>query len=168
MRSPRLYHQDGTRGQVNVGNKDIKQAQAREKVDTNMSAQKPVVVKQLPEQVKLGHIQGLLREIAPLLKQDRPRIVFDFSRVHQIDSAGVDMLLHCVEQVAHRDGDLKLAAVRPESAIILELTRVDRLFEIFDTVTEAVDSFDGFFHVHPEPGMRNFSASATNGTGFGQ
>ena len=133
-----------------------------------MSTQKPVVVKQLPEQVKLGHIQGLLREIAPLFKQDRPRIVFDFSRVHQIDSAGVDMLLHCVEQVAHRDGDLKLAAVRPESAIILELTRVDRLFEIFDTVAEAVDSFDGFFHAHPEPGTRNFSSSASNGNGFGQ
>jgi hypothetical protein len=34
--------------------------------------------------------------------------------------------------------------VPPSSAVILELTRVDRLFEVFDTVSEAVDSFYGF------------------------
>jgi anti-sigma B factor antagonist len=125
-----------------------------------MSKQKPVVVKQLPEQVKLGHIHGLMREIAPMFKQDRPRIVFDFSQVRQMDSAGVDMLLHCVEEASRRDGDLKLAAVCPESAIILELTRVDRLFEIFETVQDAVDSFDGSFHLHGrvEAAVRHFSS----------
>ena len=43
-----------------------------------------------------------------------------------------------------QNGDLKLAAIPPASAVILELTRVDRLFEIFATVSEAVDSFYGF------------------------
>jgi anti-sigma B factor antagonist len=113
-----------------------------------MTTQKPVVVKQLPQQLKLGRVQSFLREIAPILKADRPRIVFDFSQVRQIDSAGVDMLLHCVEEAMKRDGDLKLAAVPPESAVILELTRVDRLFEVFETVVDAVDSFHGF-PVHP-------------------
>jgi hypothetical protein len=40
-----------------------------------------------------------------------------------------------------RDGDLKLAAVSPASAVILELMRVDRLFEVFETSEEAVRSF---------------------------
>jgi len=71
-----------------------------------MSFQKPVIVKQLPEQVKLGQVQGVMREIAPLFKEDRPHIVFDFSQVRQIDSAGVDMLIHCVEEAMKRDGDL--------------------------------------------------------------
>src|SRR5882724_2064897 len=134
-----------------------------------MSTQKPVAVKPLPEQVKMGHIQGLMREITPLLKQDRPRIVFDFSQVCQIDSAGVDMLVDCVEEVARRDGDLKLAAVRPESAIILELTRVDRLFEIFETVQDAVDSFDGLFPLpgRTEAGTRHLSSDAANVNGLG-
>jgi anti-sigma B factor antagonist len=104
----------------------------------------PVVVKHLPQQLKLGQLQVFLQEIAPLLKADRPRIVFDFSQVKQIDSAGVDMLLYCMEQAMKRNGDLKLAAVPPAPAIILELTRVDRLFEIFETVSAAVNSFSGF------------------------
>jgi len=120
--------------------------------------------------VKLGQVQGLMREIAPLFKDDRPRIVFDFSQVHQIDSAGVDMLLHCVEEAMKRDGDLKLAAVPPESAEILELTRVDRLFEILDTVEEAVHSFDGFLPVQSrlDTAAHYFAPDAADGNGAGQ
>lgn len=104
----------------------------------------PVVVKQLPEQLKLEEVQNILREVEPIFATDRPRVVFDFSQVSQMDSAGVDMLLYCVEQAMKRNGDLKLAAIRPASAIILELTRVDRLFEVFATVSDAVDSFSKF------------------------
>jgi anti-sigma B factor antagonist len=130
-----------------------------------MSSRKPVVVQRLPEQVKLGHVERLMREIAPLFKEDRPRVVFDFSQVCQIDSAGVDMLLRCVEEAAKRDGDLKLAAVPPESAVILELTRVDRIFEIFDTVEQAVDSFDELLHVQAreDTGGDYFPSVGTNG-----
>jgi anti-sigma B factor antagonist len=109
-----------------------------------MTNQRSVIVKQLPALLKLGQVQDFLQEMTPLITGERPCIVFDFSQVVQMDSAGVDMLLHCMEQAMKRNGDLKLAAVPPSSAVILELTRVDRLFEVFDTVSEAVDSFYGF------------------------
>lgn len=51
------------------------------------------------------------------------------------------MLLHCMEEVMKRNGDLKLAALPPGPAVMLEITRVDRLFEIFDDAQDAVDSF---------------------------
>jgi anti-sigma B factor antagonist len=94
--------------------------------------------------MKVGKIREFLREVTPLITGERPCIVFDFSHVTEIDSAGVDMLLHCMEQAMRRNGDLKLAAIPPASAVILELTRVDRLFEVYETVSEAVDSFYGF------------------------
>jgi hypothetical protein len=40
-----------------------------------------------------------------------------------------------------RDGDLKLADVSPEAAVILELMRVDRVFEVYVSSEEAVRSF---------------------------
>lgn len=125
-----------------------------------MTTPKPVVVKQLPEQLKLGQIQGFLRDVTPLFAADRPHIVFDFSQVRQIDSAGVDLLLHCMEQAMKRNGDLKLAAVPPASAVILELTRVDRLFEIFETVAEAVNSFYRFSPPAPQPARVNLTGSS--------
>jgi len=101
-------------------------------------------VKQLPESVSLGHVQQLFLEVAPLLEGDRPCLVLDFSEVRQLDSAGIEMLLHCMEQAMKRNGDVKLAAVSPQAAVILELTRVDRLFEIFEKSSDAVESFHHF------------------------
>ena len=85
-----------------------------------------------------------LQDVQPFLKADRPQLVFDLSLVKQLDAAGVEMLLHCVSEVMKRDGDLKLASLSQQAAMVLELTRTDRLFEIYDNSTEAARSFSGF------------------------
>jgi len=103
-----------------------------------------VVVKQLPERVSVNEAHQLSRELAPLLEGDRPCVVFDLSEVQQLDSAGIEMLLRCMEEAMKRNGDVKLAAVSPQVAVILELTRVDRLFEIFENPSDAVESFHRF------------------------
>jgi anti-sigma B factor antagonist len=132
----------------------------------DMSKERPVVVMQLPERLNLPGIQRFLREVEPLLQADRPRIVFDFSQVQQLDSAGVEMLLHCMEKVMKQDGDLKLAAVPPKSAVILELTRVDRLFETFQKTSDAIESFQSF-PLHLLHGPHAWYAASGNGNGNG-
>ena len=102
---------------------------------------RPVVVQQLPEKLTAGYTHQFFRDIESQLKTDRPFIVFDFSNVRQFDSSGVQMLLHCMEEVMKRNGDLKLAGLSSGPAVMLELTRVDRLFEIFEDVHDAVESF---------------------------
>lgn len=101
-------------------------------------------MKQLPERVTLSQARKILLEVAPLLEGDRPCLVFDFTDVVQIDSAGIEMMLRCMEEAMKRNGDLKLAAISPQVAVILELTRVDRLFEIFENPSDAVESFHRF------------------------
>lgn len=112
----------------------------------------PVIIMELPEQLNQSEVEIFLAGLQPLLEIDRPRIVLDCSRVEHIDSAGVEMLLHCLEEAMKRDGDLKLAAVSPASAIILELMRVDRLFEVFETSEQASASFQSFGSA---PGIQN-------------
>jgi anti-sigma B factor antagonist len=109
-----------------------------------MKTGRPVLVMQLPTRLNLTEAREFLPEVMSVLKKDRPHIVFDFSEVQQIDSAGVEMLLKCLERVMSLDGDLKLAALTPQASVILQLTRVDRLFEIFAAVDDAVESFRGF------------------------
>ncbi len=104
----------------------------------------PVIVMQLPEKLNQTQVSSVFSEMEPLLENDRPRLVLDCSEVQQMDSAGVEMLLHCMEGVMKRDGDLKLAALSPACATILELMRVDRLFEIFESSEAAVQSFHAF------------------------
>ena len=104
----------------------------------------PVVVMELPQKLNLTQAKTFLRELQPLLEADRPRLVLECSQIDDMDSAGVEMLLRCMQEAMKRNGDLKLAAVSPASGAFLELMRVDRLFEIFDTAKEAVQSFDEF------------------------
>jgi len=106
-----------------------------------METSRPVVVKRMPERVNQRQARDFLKDVQPFLKSDRPQLVFDLSQVKQLDSAGVEMLLHCVGEVMKRDGDLKLASLSAEAAIVLELTRTDRLFEIYDNSTDAARSF---------------------------
>jgi anti-sigma B factor antagonist len=96
---------------------------------------------ELPETLNYTEGQKFCSELQPLLENHRPRVVLDCSQVQHMDSAGIEILLDCVAEAMKRDGDLKLAAVSPASAAIMELMRVDRLFEVFDTTDEAIRSF---------------------------
>ncbi len=101
----------------------------------------PVVVMQVPEILNVKEVHNFMQELGPLLESNRPRIVLDCSQVCSMESAGVEMLLRCLEEVLKRDGDLKLASLSAEAEVILELMRVARVFETFPTCEEAVRSF---------------------------
>jgi anti-sigma B factor antagonist len=109
-----------------------------------MESNRPVFVKRIPDRLNNREAKAFLREMAKVVNSDRPQLVFDCSQVKQIDAAGVEMLLHCLSRAVRHDGDLKLAAVTPQMEIVLQMTRTDRLFEIYDTATDAVLSFSRF------------------------
>ncbi len=109
-----------------------------------METSRPVVVKRVPALLNTRQARQFHDEVRPLLRIDRPQVVFDLAAVRQIDAAGIDMLLQCMTEASRRDGDLKLANLSPHAAVILELTRTDRLFEIYETATDAVKSFSSF------------------------
>ena len=135
-----------------------------ETTSTEKSAKsRPVVVKRMPEHLNLVQARKFLKEIQPMLSCDRPQLVFDLSTVRQLDAAGVDMLLYCMTEAMRRDGDVKLSALSPQAAVVLEMTRTDRLFEIYDNATDAARSFSLFL---PNT-MRQtgFNALQPNGSG---
>jgi len=109
-----------------------------------VTSSRPVVVKRMPEKMNLKQARKFLKEVEPFLVSDRPQIVFDMSQVRQIDAAGIDVLLRCMRAAARHDGDLKLASLSPQAAVVLELTRAGRLFEIYETSTAAAKSFSCF------------------------
>jgi anti-sigma B factor antagonist len=109
-----------------------------------METNRPVFVKRVPERLNNREAKAFLREMEKVVNSDRPQLVFDCSQVKQIDAAGIEMLLHCLSRAVRHDGDLKLAAVSPQMEIVLQMTRTDRLFEIYDTATDAVLSFSRF------------------------
>jgi anti-anti-sigma factor len=114
---------------------------------TNMT----VTLKQLPKKLNEQQSRAFFREIESCLNCDRPRVVLDCSNLEQLDRAGIHAILRCLEEAMKRNGDVKLAAMPPAATATMELTGVNRLFEIFDDATDAVNSFQqlpvyGFQH----------------------
>jgi anti-sigma B factor antagonist len=102
---------------------------------------RPVAVTKLPQDMALDLAHQFFREVAPLLNFDRPYLVFDLSEVRYLDSNGIQVLQRCLGHVIKRGGDLKLAAIPPPLLPILEWAKVARLFQIFESPADAVESF---------------------------
>lgn len=116
---------------------------------------RPVSVKQLPEKLDAEQERDFYRELEGSMNLERPRIVLDCSRVRAMDQRTVYLLLCCLEGAMKRNGDVRLASVKPEAQKMLEVTGAGRLFRIFDSCEEAVDSFQHrgmFATAGPAPG----------------
>jgi hypothetical protein len=70
--------------------------------------------------------------------------VFDASKVRRVNRHGLELLLSCLAEAMKRNGDVKLASVPAELAIMLELTKLDRLFECYYDCDSAIESYHRF------------------------
>ena len=106
-----------------------------------MTSARHVSVKQLPERLSIKQGRSFFREVEPHLQSDRPRVVLDCSKVRQLDSAGIHVLLRVLEEAMKRNGDVKLAGIPEGARVVLGLTGLDRLFEIYENNADAANSF---------------------------
>jgi anti-sigma B factor antagonist len=67
--------------------------------------------------------------------------VLDCSMLRVLDGSAIHFLLCCLEEAMKRNGDVRLAALRPDAQRALQAAEVDSLFQAFDQISEAVDSF---------------------------
>ena len=81
--------------------------------------------------------QELNRRIAEGAKN----IIVDLSAVEFIDSSFLGVLIAGLKKAILEDGDIKICGLQPQVENIFELTRLNRSYDIFDSVEEAKLSF---------------------------
>ena len=86
----------------------------------------------------------LKAEFLILAQPDIRSLIVDLSEVDHIDSAGLSALLLAQRQMSIHDGELRLAAVKPDVRSLLEMTQLERVFRMFDTVEEAAAATPSF------------------------
>src|SRR5215467_8423438 len=82
----------------------------------------------------------LRRVILDLLNKNQ-RIVLNFAWIEYIDSSGLGVLVASLISARHRGAQIKLAALGPKARQVLTTTKMDRLFELYRSADEAVQSF---------------------------
>ena len=67
-------------------------------------------------------------------------VLVDLSGVPYIDSSGVASLVEAFQLAKRNDTEFALVCVNPAARRVLELARLDKVFRIYETVAEALDS----------------------------
>jgi anti-sigma B factor antagonist len=76
--------------------------------------------------------------ILKLIEQGDINIVVQLDRVRFIDSSGLGALLSGHKNALAKSGRLVLAAIQPQVLSMFELTRLNRVFEIYADAREAL------------------------------
>ena len=71
------------------------------------------------------------------------RVVLDLEKLVNIDNFGLDALLAVAQRALENNSSIKLARVSADMQIVLDITRVYRVFDIYPTIEEALESFKG-------------------------
>jgi anti-sigma B factor antagonist len=93
------------------------------------------------ERLDAHNSNELKTQLLNLFEDGKKKIIIDLSAVRFIDSSGLGALVSGFKNASSRDGALKLCGLQTQVKSMFELTRLHRVFEIFPSAKEAVDSF---------------------------
>jgi anti-sigma B factor antagonist len=91
---------------------------------------------------------GLIASNVDVLKQAMPgliasnaRFVFDIGDLEFVDSVGLGTLVGCLKQARQQAGDIRMCRVSEAVSRIFELVKLERVFQFYGSMEEAVNSF---------------------------
>ncbi len=91
--------------------------------------------------IVFGEEAAALREMVKEMIPANPRVVLNLKDVSYIDSGGLGMLVGLYTSAHSAKGDVKLAHLTQRVGQLLQVTKLLTVFEVHETVEEAVKSF---------------------------
>lgn len=85
---------------------------------------------------------GFKESIRSLLQEGSAKYVVDLHEVDYIDSGGLGSLVSALRQTRSVEGDIRVSGLSGKVRSVFELTRLHRIFEVFDDSLQAVKSFN--------------------------
>jgi anti-sigma B factor antagonist len=74
-------------------------------------------------------------------ERDNPKVLLDFSNVDHLSSAALGMLINANNRIKQKNGQLRLASIKPQIYEVFVITKLNKLFKILPGRTEALASF---------------------------
>jgi anti-sigma B factor antagonist len=115
-------------------------------LNLDVSRNNDIVVVQCHGRIVFGKEADELRRVVLGLLNESKRLVLNLASISYIDSTGLETLIASFISARNRKAEIKVAALPPRVRRVLTVTKVDQLFEIYDSTQEAVKAF----HSHPE------------------
>lgn len=79
--------------------------------------------------------------LCSMIEAGKTTLLVDMSGVGFMDSAGLGILVSCLRRVSEVGGVMKIACLQESPKRVFVLTRLNRVFEVFDDRETALESF---------------------------
>lgn len=96
-----------------------------------------LIVTPLDERLDARVATDFKEQMAELIASGHTKIILDLSRVEFIDSSGLGAIVSSLKRMGGR-GDLVVCGLQDTILTMFRLTRMDRVFQIFDDEQQAV------------------------------
>jgi len=110
-------------------------------LDVKTKSQDSIAIIEIDGEVDLYSSPALRKALLEMTKAQNKAILVDLARVKYMDSSGVATLVEALQQVGKYDGKLKLANLRDGVKNVFELSRLDKVFDIYESIEDAKKSF---------------------------
>jgi anti-sigma B factor antagonist len=110
-------------------------------LDITESVREEVTILTLKGRLTLGESNLVREKVTELAAAGRFKIVVDLGGVDYIDSTGLGILVICFTSLKKQGGALKLVNPNKRNVELLLLTKLHTVFEVFNEVQDAVNSF---------------------------
>ncbi len=105
----------------------------------HVTTQDGVTVVDVEGQLIVGNRQELKQKILEELEGGERKFVIDFSDTGYIDSSGLGVLVSLSKKIREQGGELRLSSLNEDLRTLFELTKLDTLFRIANSKSEALD-----------------------------
>jgi anti-sigma B factor antagonist len=93
------------------------------------------------ERLDAHNSEQLKAAMVDLFENGTKDLLVDLKEVRFIDSSGLGVLVSGYKNASTRQGSIKLCSLQSQVRSMFELTRLQRVFDIYQTVDEALESY---------------------------
>ncbi len=91
-----------------------------------------------------AYTSARFREIMlDIIDSDGANLVINMTDVEYIDSSGLGALVGGLKRVSERDGKIVIVCDKPQVKKVFEITGLEKVFPIYDSVEDAVSALRG-------------------------
>jgi anti-sigma B factor antagonist len=108
----------------------------------SFNVKKEILIVKIEEKRATIEFSGTLKDdLLKKIEQGNNRVIIDLSATEFVDSSFLGTLVAGLKKTASKNGDLKIVNLQEPVRVMFELTRLYKVFEIFNTVEDALNSF---------------------------
>ncbi len=100
---------------------------------------KDVVIFRIKGDIDAYSSPSLKDKLVKEIEEGNKKIVLNLTNVDYIDSAGLGVLVAVLKRVKKEQGILRIAGLKPNIMKIFQLTRLNQIFDIYNTEEQATN-----------------------------